>query len=48
MRRTARVLGNSAIGELRSTRVLREGGVSAIAGIFHSRAEAWASLTQKT
>jgi hypothetical protein len=48
MRRTARVLSNSAIGELQSNRMLREGGVTAIATIFHSRADAWASLTKKT
>jgi hypothetical protein len=47
MRRTARVVGASAIGELQSSRVLRDGGVSSISGVYHSRADAWAALTQK-
>ena len=47
MRRTTRVVASSAIGELQSARVLRDGGVSGIATIFHTRAEAWAALTKK-
>jgi hypothetical protein len=46
MRRTARVLALSAIGELQSTRLLKEGGVSNIAQVFRSREEAWAALTR--
>jgi hypothetical protein len=45
MRRTARVIDSSAIAELQTQRVLREGGVAAIAHIFRTRDEAWVSLT---
>jgi hypothetical protein len=48
MRRTARVVSFSAIGELQSNRVLREGGVASIANLYHSRSEAWAALTGKS
>jgi hypothetical protein len=44
MRRTARVIANSAIGELQSVRILKEGGVKNIGQVFKSRDEAWKVL----
>ncbi len=44
MRKTVRVLAESAIGELQGVRILREGGVKNIGGLFKSRDEAWKAL----
>ncbi|MFT3842741.1 MAG: hypothetical protein QM723_37480 [Myxococcaceae bacterium] len=44
MRRTARVIADSAIGELQSVRILKEGGVKNIGQVFKSRDEAWKVL----
>lgn len=45
MRRTARVVSNSAVGELQTIRILRESGVLHIGAVFHDRAAAWAFVT---
>lgn len=45
MRRTARVVSGSAIGELQTVRILRDSGVKDVGAIFHDRAEAWKTLT---
>ncbi len=44
MRKTVRVIADSAIGELQSVRILREGGVRDIGSLFKSRDEAWKAL----
>jgi hypothetical protein len=44
MRRTARVIANSAIGELQSVRILKTGGVKNIGNLYKSRDEAWKAL----
>ena len=37
MRRTARLVSNSAVGELQTIRILREAGVMRIGRVFHDR-----------
>ncbi len=44
MRKTARVIAESAIGELQGARILRDSGVTDVGAIFKSRDEAWAFL----
>lgn len=44
MRRTARVVGDSAIGELQTVRILRDSGVKDIGSTFHDRTSGWAWL----
>jgi hypothetical protein len=44
MRRTLRVVGQSAVGELQSQRILRESGNTDVGQLFHDRAEAWRAL----
>ncbi|MEW5741721.1 MAG: STAS/SEC14 domain-containing protein [Myxococcota bacterium] len=46
MRRTARVVSHSAIGELQTVRILKDAGVKEIGSVFHDRDEAWATLTK--
>jgi hypothetical protein len=45
MRHTARVVAESAIGELQSVRILRDSGVKDIGSMFHHRRDAWEWLT---
>ncbi len=47
MRRTARVISESAVGELQGARILRDSGLHDVGLIFKSRDEAWAFLTGK-
>ena len=47
MRRTARVIAESAIGELQGARILRDSGVQDVGAIFKSRDEAWLFLRKK-
>ncbi len=47
MRRTARVVAESAIGELQGARILRDSGVRDVGAIFKAREEAWLFLRQK-
>ena len=46
MRRTARVVAESAVGELQGARILRDSGVRDVGAIFKSREEAWQFLKQ--
>jgi len=46
MRRTARVIAESAIGELQGARILRDSGLRDVGAIFKSRDEAWQFLKQ--
>lgn len=48
MRRTARLVSESYIGELQTRRILRESGVIETAQVFHDRAAAWAFVTGRT
>ena len=41
MRRTARLVSDSAVGELQTLRILRDAGVSDMGRVFRSRDEAW-------
>lgn len=45
MRRTARVVNESAIAELQVNRILRDSGTAQVGSIFKSRDEAWKALT---
>ena len=45
MRHTARVVAESAIGELQSVRILRDSAVKDIGSMFHHRRDAWEWLT---
>ncbi len=45
MRRTARVIADSAIGELQGMRILRDSGVKDVGSIFKTRDEAWRAIT---
>lgn len=45
MHRTARVVSDSAVGELQTTRILKESGTTDIGAVFHDRKEAWAFVT---
>ena len=45
MRRTARLVSRSAVGELQTIRILRESGVLHIGKIFHDRPAAWDFVT---
>ena len=45
MHRTARLVSDSAVGELQTVRILRESGVLHIGAVFHDRAAAWAFVT---
>ena len=45
MRRTARLVSHSAVGELQTIRILRESGVLHIGKVFHDRSAAWAFVT---
>lgn len=45
MRRTARVVSDSAVGELQTLRILKESGVTEMGAVFHDREEAWAFVT---
>ena len=47
MRRTARLVSNSAIGELQTIRILRDSGVINIGKVFHDRPAAWDFVTGK-
>ncbi|MFZ5440516.1 MAG: hypothetical protein ACOZQL_10945 [Myxococcota bacterium] len=47
MQRTARLVSDSAVGELQTQRILKEGGVKDMGAVFHERAEAWRFLTSK-
>lgn len=47
MRRTARVVGDSAAGELQTVRILKDSGVKDIGSTFHDRPSGWAWLTQR-
>jgi hypothetical protein len=47
MRKTARVVSESAIGELQGARILRDSGVKDVGAIFKTRDEAWQFLHQK-
>lgn len=44
MRHTARVISESAIGELQGARILKQGGVQDVGTLFKKRDEAWAHL----
>jgi hypothetical protein len=44
MRRTARVVGDSAVGELQTLRILRDSGVRDIGSTFRDRSSGWAWL----
>ena len=45
MRRTARLVSDSAIGELQTLRILRDAGVTNMGQVFHDRPSAWAFVT---
>jgi hypothetical protein len=45
MRRTARVVKDSAIAELQVRRIIKQGGVESDATLHHDRDEAWQALT---
>ncbi len=45
MRRTARVVSDSAVGELQTLRILKESGITDIGAVFHERDAAWAFVT---
>lgn len=45
MRRTARVVSDSAVGELQTLRILKESGVHEVGAVFHDRETAWAFVT---
>lgn len=45
MHRTARVVSDSAIGELQTIRILKESGVNDIGAVFRDREEAWKFVT---
>ena len=47
MRRTARVVRDSAVAELQVHRILRDSGVAQVGSLHKSRALAWAALTAK-
>lgn len=47
MRRTARVVKDSAVAELQVNRILRDSGTAQVGSIYKSRDEAWAALTAK-
>lgn len=47
MRRTARVVGESAIGELQTVRILRDSGVKDIGSTFHDREAGWSWLLKQ-
>lgn len=46
MRKTARLVSNSAVGELQTLRILREAGLQELGAVFHDREAAWAFLTK--
>lgn len=48
MRRTARLVSESYIGELQTLRILRDSGVINTAQVFRDRTEAWSFVTGKT
>ncbi|PZR17504.1 MAG: STAS/SEC14 domain-containing protein [Archangium gephyra] len=45
MHRTARVVSDSAVGELQTIRILKESGITDIGAVFHDRKDAWAFVT---
>ena len=45
MRKTARLVSDSAIGELQTLRILREAGVTTTGAVFHDRDAAWKFVT---
>ena len=45
MRRTARVVKDSAVAELQVNRILRESGTAQVGSLYKTRAQAWAALT---
>ena len=47
MRRTARVVSDSYIGELQTKRILRDGGVANAGQVFRDRELAWDFITSK-
>ncbi len=47
MRKTARVIAESAIGELQGVRILRDSGLREVGAIFQSRDSAWKFLRDK-
>lgn len=46
MQRTARLVCDSAVGELQTLRILKEAGVKDMGAVFHDRATAWQFLTK--
>ena len=44
MRRTVRVVGDSAVAELQNLRILRESGNTDVGQLFHDRQLAWKAL----
>ncbi len=47
MRKTARVVKDSAVAELQVNRILRESGTAQVGSLYKSRAQAWAALKAK-
>ena len=47
MRKTARVVKDSAVAELQVNRILRDSGTAQVGTLHRSRAQAWAALTAK-
>ncbi len=47
MRRTARVVKDSAVAELQVNRILRDSGTAQVGSLYKTRALAWAALTAK-
>lgn len=45
MRRTARLIASSAIGELQTLRILKDAGVNEMGAIFHTHQDAWKFVT---
>ena len=45
MRRTCRVVKDSALAELQVNRILRDSGTAQVGSIYKTREEAWAALT---
>ena len=47
MRKTARVVKDSAVAELQVNRILRESGTAQVGSLHKTRAQAWAALIAK-
>ena len=48
MRRTARLIASSAVGELQTQRILKDSGVKEMGALFHTHEDAWKFATGMT